>query len=136
MDVHSKKQRSYNMSQIRGRDTKPELTLRKALWSRGFRYRIKSRLPGRPDIVLSSRKVVVFVDGCFWHKCPIHYQQPASNVEFWRRKIAENVSRDERNSSRLCDDGWTVLRVWEHEVNNSLDDVLATIIHAVRRLRT
>src|SRR3990167_909880 len=103
MDVLNPEQRSYCMSRIKGKNTKPEVALRKALWGLGFRYRIKSRLPGKPDIVFPALKVAIFVDGCFWHKCPEHYISPKTRVDFWEKKISGNVERDEiKNTFSNC----------------------------------
>lgn len=118
-DVLSKLQRSYCMSRIRGRDTSPEVQLRKALWRLGFRYRTKSSLPGKPDLVFPRYRTVLFIDGCFWHRCPQHFTRPRSNNAFWKRKIATNVKRDRRVNRELIRLGWCVLRVWEHEVRKS-----------------
>lgn len=121
-DVLSQAQRSYCMSRIKGKNTKPETALRKALWRLGFRYRVKSQLPGKPDIVFPSLKTVVFVDGCFWHKCPDHYIHPKTRADFWKIKIEENVERDKKIDARLEHLGWLVIRVWEHEIKKSLAD--------------
>lgn len=119
-DVLTEGQRSYCMSRIRGRDTKPEVTLRKALWGMGFRYRLKSKLPGKPDLVFPRYRTVVFIDGCFWHKCPVHFQMPKKNRQFWEDKISANVERDERVVKELTDQGWKVVRIWEHQVKDNL----------------
>lgn len=107
------------MAAIKGKDTKPELIVRKYLFSRGLRYRIQDRrLPGRPDIVLPKYKTVVFVDGCFWHGhdgCR-YFRLPQSNVEFWQTKIERNKARDTRNEEELRTTGWHVIRVWECEI--------------------
>ena len=129
-DVHSRKQRSYNMSRIRGKDTGPELTLRKALWASGIRYRIKNTLAGKPDIILVGPKVAVFVDGCFWHRCPTHYKRPKNNADFWEEKINANVLRDKRVNSELTEAGWHVVRFWEHDVKYNL----TTIVSEIRNL--
>ncbi|WP_037991797.1 very short patch repair endonuclease [Teredinibacter turnerae] len=121
-DVLTKEQRSYCMSQIRGKNTKPEVILRKALWSMGHRYRIKNKLPGKPDLVYPSLKVVIFVDGCFWHKCPKHYQPPKTHQIFWENKINANVERDKKNDMLLTTKGWIIVRIWEHEIKESLYD--------------
>ena len=121
-DVLTTQQRAYCMSQIKGRNTKPEIALRKSLWAVGFRHRIKSKLPGKPDIVYPSLKTVIFVDGCFWHKCPEHYQKPKTRAEFWENKIRGNVERDRKNNILLKEQGWFVIRVWEHEIKESLAD--------------
>lgn len=104
------------MGRRKGKDTKPEMIVRKYLFSRGLRFRIQARkLPGRPDIVLPKYKTVIFVDGCFWHGhegCR-YYRLPKSNVEFLREKIERNVARDARNEAELIAMGWRVIRVWE-----------------------
>lgn len=121
MDVHDSKTRSYNMSRIRGHNTKPEILFRRALWGAGFRYRLHSKLPGKPDICFISKKIVVFIDGCFWHRCPVHYVAPRTRSDFWEKKVAENVARDEKINVKLISEGWTVLRFWEHEVKENTD---------------
>ena len=120
-DVLTKEQRSYNMSQIRGRDTKPELLLRKYLFSNGLKgYRVRSRLPGKPDIVFTRYKIAVFVDGCFWHRCPRCFVKPTSNITFWEKKIDGNVRRDKEINKTLRKQGWKVIRFWEHEIKKDL----------------
>lgn len=119
-DVLTPNQRQYCMSRNRGTRTGPEERLRKALWHTGFRYRIHHGLPGKPDIVFPSMKLVVFVDGCFWHGCPLHYQAPLHNAAFWQEKITANRKRDMNVTSRLEAEGWQVLRFWEHEVKSDL----------------
>lgn len=108
------------MAAVRGRDTKPEVALRRALHSAGLRYRVNYRveLPGirvRPDIAFTRRKVAVFVDGCFWHRCPEHATAPKDNARFWSAKLARNVARDRKQDAALGAAGWKVIRVWEHE---------------------
>lgn len=119
-DVHTPEQRSHNMAQIKSKNTKPELLLRKELWKRGARYRLKNNLSGKPDLVFPGAKAVIFVDGCFWHKCPEHFKAPKSNVEFWIKKIGRNVERDQKVRSTLSDNGWLVIQVWEHEIKQAL----------------
>lgn len=122
-DVHSPKVRSYNMSQIRGKDTKPEELVRKYLFSQGFRYRKNdSRLPGKPDIVLPKYRMVIFINGCFWHKhegCRF-FVWPKNNADFWRKKILSNVERDQRNYAELQQLGWNIIVVWECELKKEL----------------
>jgi DNA mismatch endonuclease (patch repair protein) len=107
------------MQRQRRRDTKPEVAIRRLLHAAGFRFRIDALLePGlrtRGDIVWRGRKLVVFVDGCFWHGCPEHATQPKSNADWWREKLAGNVARDRRTDAELTARGWRVLRYWEHE---------------------
>lgn len=132
-DVLSPEQRSYCMSQIKGKNTKPEVALRKALWSLGYRYRIKSRLPGKPDLTFPSYRAVVFVDGCFWHKCPDHFVQPKTRAQFWTDKIESNVARDQKNNEVLESQGWQVVRIWEHEIKNSLEDSVARVVEVLEK---
>lgn len=115
-DVHSPSVRSYNMSRIRGKDTKPEEITRKYLFSLGFRYRKNvSSLPGKPDIVLPKYKACIFVNGCFWHMhegCK-YFVWPKSNAEFWKAKIEKNVERDRLVQAELKRLGWRVFVIWE-----------------------
>ena len=115
-DVHDTAIRSYNMSRIKGKDTKPEETVRKYLVSKGFRYRKNvSTLPGKPDIVLPKYKTCIFVHGCFWHKhegCK-YFVWPKSNEEFWKDKLEKNVARDKNEQAELEKMGWHILIVWE-----------------------
>lgn len=115
------------MSSVRGTNTKPELLLRNALWHKGLRYRLNSALPGKPDIVLTRYKIVIFVDGCFWHCCPVHGSLPETNTTFWKSKIARNVERDNEVNVLLEQNGWRVIRVWEHEIKQSLEKVMERI---------
>lgn len=131
-DVLTKSERSYCMSRIRGRDTKPEVMLRITLWKRGLRYRIHSSLPGRPDIVFPARKIAIFVDGCFWHRCPQHWKAPETNAEFWEQKILANQLRDVRVNRELEEAGWRVFRVWEHDVRQSLLTTADRLISSIR----
>ncbi|GAA4162763.1 very short patch repair endonuclease [Gryllotalpicola daejeonensis] len=105
------------MRSNKGRDTKPELAVRRLLHAAGLRYRVNyTVLPRRTaDIAFTRAKVAVFIDGCYWHGCAEHYQRPASNMEFWDAKVAANRARDLETTARLGAAGWTVLRFWEHE---------------------
>jgi DNA mismatch endonuclease (patch repair protein) len=109
------------MSKIRSKSTKPELALRKALFARGFRYRVNDKhLPGKPDIVLPKYKTVIFLHGCFWHRhkgCKYAYT-PKTNTKFWVDKITSNAERDKVNFQRLTALGWNVLTVWECEIRH------------------
>lgn len=127
-DVLTPTQRKYNMSRIRGKNTGPEVKLRKLLWSQGIRgYRLHYNLPGKPDIVFTRKKIAIFIDGCFWHKCPRCFQEPETRKEFWMKKIECNIKRDQKNTKELQDKGWTVLRFWEHDIRKTPDDVLRKI---------
>lgn len=122
MDVHTKQQRSYNMSRIRSKNTKPEIKFRKYVWDNGLRgYRIHSKLPGKPDLYFGKTKVAVFIDGCFWHKCPKCYVPPKSNKKFWREKIEKNIARDIKNDVTLKEMGIDIIRFWDHELKDNVD---------------
>ena len=121
-DKFSKETRSYIMSRIRGKDTKPEILVRKYLFARGLRFRKNDkRYPGRPDVVLPKYKTAVFVHGCFWHLhegCK-YAKMPKSNVEYWEKKLYGNRERDARNKEELKAMGWKVITVWECELKKS-----------------
>jgi DNA mismatch endonuclease (patch repair protein) len=114
-DVHTKKQRSYNMSRVRASETKAELKLTSFFKALGFVYQPKN-IYGKPDFVHRKEKIAIFIDGCFWHKCPKHFKAPASNKKFWKDKINKNVKRDKAVIKKLRKDGWRVIRIWEHDV--------------------
>lgn len=122
-DVHNKETRSYNMSQIKGKDTKPEVLVRQFLFSKGLRFRKNDkRYPGHPDIVLPKYKTIVFVHGCFWHLhegCR-YAVMPLSNVAFWKKKLYDNRARDYRNQTMLTQMGWKVIIVWECQLKKEL----------------
>ena len=129
-DTHSKEVRSRNMSHIRITNSKPEETVRKILFSHGFRYRKNVKtLPGKPDIVLPKYKTVIFVNGCFWHKhnCP-RFVWPSTNTDYWIPKIQRNVERDISNHAELASLGWKVIVVWECELKKKcLDDTITRL---------
>lgn len=133
-DTVTVERRSEIMRRIRGRDTQPELKVRRGLHRMGFRYRLHRKdLPGKPDIVLTRHRAVVFVHGCFWHRhdgCRMA-TTPASNVEFWKRKFAANVERDQRNRQALVAAGWRVLIVWECETRH-IEPLLARLAARLR----
>lgn len=121
MDIYNREKRSEVMSKVRTTGTAPEMIVRRKLHSLGFRYRLHNKkLPGKPDVVLSKHRSVIFVHGCFWH----HHtacgksKLPTSNVEFWRNKILSNVKRDEKVVTELAELGWRVLVIWECETKN------------------
>jgi DNA mismatch endonuclease, patch repair protein len=126
-------QRSSNMAAVKRSDTKPELALRKALHSQGYRFRkdYPIRVSGyliRPDIAFTRKRLAVFVDGCFWHRCPSHGQVPATNTSFWSAKLEANESRDRTQDRLLLESGWHVLRIWEHQ---SVEDGLEMVTTAL-----
>ncbi|WP_082306082.1 very short patch repair endonuclease [Achromobacter piechaudii] len=122
VDTLSPDQRSQRMARVKSRDTKPELAVRRALYARGFRYRLQDRrLPGKPDIVFHGRKKIIFVHGCFWHMhdvaCSLS-RMPKSNLDFWRPKLEGNRNRDEMKLEELRALGWKVIVVWECELRD------------------
>jgi DNA mismatch endonuclease (patch repair protein) len=120
-DVHSKQTRSYNMSRVKGKDTKPEMLVRKFLFSKGYRYRLHVKdLPGKPDIVLPKYKTVIFVNGCFWHGhegCK-YYVIPKTRTEWWLQKINSNKQRDSDNFHRLSETNWKIVSIFECELKS------------------
>lgn len=129
-DIVDKQTRSRMMSGIRGRDTRPELLVRKGLFGRGFRYRLHvPDLPGKPDLVLPKYSAVIFVNGCFWHGHDCHlFRMPSTRPEFWRKKIEGNIARDKATKQSLGDMGWRQMTIWECAVKGRtrlpLEDVL------------
>ena len=120
--------RSQQMARIRGKDTSPELRLRRALWAAGHRYRIHYPTPaGRADIALVKARIAIYLDGCFFHGCPEHYVRPRSRTDFWSAKLRDNVERDRRQTLALEAAGWRVYRVWEHQVFEAIDVVVQRI---------
>jgi len=120
-DIHNRQTRSYNMSQVKGRDTKPEILVRKLLFASGFRFRLHERkLPGKPDIVLPKYRTVIFVHGCFWHQhkgCK-KASIPKSNTEFWGKKLFDNTERDKKVIIELQDLGYNVFVIYECQTSN------------------
>ena len=116
-----------SMKGNRGKNTKPEMMLRSALHKEGLRIRIHYNLIGKPDIVFSSHKLTVFVDGCYWHGCPKCYKEPKTNTEYWKNKIARNKQRARTVNRQLNRDGWSVMRIWEHDVLKNIDSAITRI---------
>lgn len=136
-DVHSPEIRSYNMSRIRGKDTKPEITVRKFLHSKGFRFRLhKKDLPGKPDIVLSKYKTVIFIHGCFWHghKNCKYFVVPKTRTKWWLNKIERNKQLDSENLLKLKGAGWKVFTIFECKLKPNLR--AKTLENLVKRLKT
>lgn len=135
-DVHNAETRSYNMSQIRSKNTKPEVTLRKELFANGFRFRIHAKdLPGKPDIVLKKYQTVIFVHGCFWHghKDCKYFVVPKTRTEWWMNKITGNQQNDIKNRAILKQDGWNVIDVFECELKK--DKITTTINQLIKDLK-
>ena len=132
-DVHNKATRSYNMSRISGKNTKPEMLVRKFLFSHGFRYRLNVKtLPGKPDIVLPKYKTVIFVNGCFWHGhegCK-YFVVPKTRTEWWLNKIKETQKRDREAEIELNVLGWKVITIWECELKpKTVQSTLNSLLH-------
>jgi DNA mismatch endonuclease (patch repair protein) len=139
-DVHTPATRSYNMSQIKGKDTKPELLVRQYLHAQGLRYRLHDKtLPGKPDIVLPKYKTIVFVHGCFWHKhegCA-KAAAPKTRTEWWQEKIGRNVINDERQQTELALKGWKVLTIWECRLKSALrENTLSQLFTQITKLES
>jgi DNA mismatch endonuclease (patch repair protein) len=119
------------MVRQRRRDTAPEVAIRRLLFAQGFRYRVDATLPSmrrRADLLFKTARIAVFVDGCFWHGCPEHGTRPKSNAAWWAGKLDRNIQRDRDTDQRLVADGWTVVRIWEHEPPASAAVKIAGIV--------
>lgn len=117
-DSHTKKQRSYNMSRIRSSWTAPELLIHNLLKGNKVKHKMHPKIAGSPDLILKDSKTAVFIHGCFWHKCPKCYIEPKTKRSYWLPKIEKNVRRDRDNIKTLEDNGWKVIKIWEHEIRN------------------
>ena len=121
MDNLTRKQRKYTMSQVGQRDTDAEIIFRKYLWKKGVRgYRTRTKVFGKPDLYFAHRKFAVFIDGCFWHKCPLCKSIPISNRNYWLSKLKNNAARDKKTTKLLRKQKIKVLRLWEHEIKGNL----------------
>lgn len=138
MDTLSAEQRHNNMAAIKGKGTKPEMIVRKFLWSRGFRYRVNNaRLPGHPDLVLRKYRTCIFVNGCFWHghKNCRYYIIPKTNTDFWIRKITRNIERDRQEQLQLARMGWHCITVWECELKREKrDETLESLAYTLNHI--
>ncbi|MFE4573072.1 very short patch repair endonuclease [Paenibacillus chitinolyticus] len=132
-DRLSKEQRSKLMKAVKGKNTLLEAKVTKALWHKGVRFRknVKS-LIGKPDIAIKKLKLVVFLDSCFWHGCPIHCKVPKSNVEFWKLKIDRNIKRDLEVTRHYREIGWDIIRIWEHELKDNFEGEVNKIIDIIK----
>ncbi len=137
----SSEARRRNMQAIRSRDTKPERLVRQLLHAAGLRYRVSAKplpdLRRTADIVFRPAKVAVFIDGCYWHGCPVHYVSPKTNPGYWSDKVAGNVARDRDTDQRLTAAGWLVMRFWEHEASDAcarqIEDTVRVRLSLLRR---
>lgn len=127
-DRISKERRSKIMRSIRAQ-SKLENTVSRAHWRKGLRFRKNDRsLYGTPDISIKKYKLVIFIDSCFWHRCPIHGTMPKTNTEFWENKLKRNVEHDQEVTAHYEEQGWTILRIWEHELKADFDGVVGNIV--------
>jgi DNA mismatch endonuclease (patch repair protein) len=134
-DCFAPAKRSAIMRAVKSQDTRLEVTFRSKLWAKGLRYRLKSRLPGKPDLVFPTARVSVFIDSCFWHACPRHCRYPKSNQSYWTVKLLRNRERDRivtRSHKKL---GWKVVRIWEHAIV-AMPDICVARIEEVISKRT
>ncbi len=137
MDVLTPEQRRRCMSAVRGGDTEPEILLRKALHALGFRYRLHDRsLPGKPDLIFSGKRTVIFIHGCFWHRhdCKSGRSVPLTRVDFWKKKLADNRERDVRNLRQIRKLNWKVIVVWECKLKGkALDRSLRRVVRFLKK---
>lgn len=126
-DVHTKEQRSYNMAMIKGKWTRQEKKIHNYLKGMKIEHEMHPKIEGKPDMLIKNSKVLVFLDGCFWHKCPRCFKEPETNREFWLSKIEKNVKNDKEITKKLKGEGWKILRLWEHEVKENLQDCIKRI---------
>lgn len=123
-DIMTREQRRKTMSSIRA-VSKLESIVASELWKKGYRFRRNTRkMMGTPDISIKKYKIVIFIDSCFWHQCPIHGNMPKTNVEFWEKKFARNKERDQEVDEYYEEKDWNIKRIWEHEVRQNLDGVI------------
>jgi len=123
------------IKKVRSKETKIEMKVRKTLWHKGLRYRKNYKeLIGTPDIAFPNQKLVIFLDSCFWHGCPLHFREPKSNQKFWQDKIKRNRERDAEQTEHYVCQGWVILRFWEHEIDSDFDRVIYDIISTYQNL--
>ena len=131
----SREQRSRNMSRIRSKNTRPEIDVRRYLFSRGFRYRVNYNITGKPDIAFPKKKLAIFIHGCFWHLHGCKYStMPKTNKQFWENKLNRNKIRDKIVESRLNDEGWNIYTVWECELKENKEDCLKRLEEYIETL--
>lgn len=128
--------RSKNMRAIKSQ-SKLENKVSKAVWKNGMRFRKNNKsLFGKPDISIKKYKIVIFIDSCFWHVCPIHSNRPKNNKEFWEKKLNRNVERDKEVTNFYIKNNWHILRIWEHEIKEDFDGVIRKIITFIENLKS
>ena len=126
-DTISKEKRSQIMSKVKSKNTELEVSFRKKLWNKRRHYRLHYKVAGKPDLVFVSKRIAVFIDSCFWHKCPLHHRQPNSNKEYWIPKLKRNEERAKEVNKNLIKEGWKVIRIWEHEIKDNQDKSIKKI---------
>ena len=135
-DNLTQNQRRKNMQAIKSTSS-IEAIFSKELWKRGLRFRRNVQsLYGKPDISIKKYKVVIFIDSCFWHQCPIHFIPPKSNIDYWERKINRNVSRDKEVTKHYQEIGWHVLRIWEHAIKEDLNMTVESTFQTIQTITT
>lgn len=134
-DNHTVDQRKKNMQAIKS-ISKLEEIVSKALWKKGLRFRRNvNTLFGKPDIAIKKYKIVIFIDSCFWHCCPLHGNIPKSNVKYWEKKLQRNIERDKKVNSYYTEQGWHIIRIWEHEIKRDLELTINKILCKVNRVK-
>lgn len=134
-DKITPEQRSKVMQSIHAQ-SKLENQISKALWKKGLRFRKNVRnLYGTPDISIKKYKLVIFIDSCFWHSCPLHGKMPKSNQEFWQKKLQRNVEHDKEVTSYYLDKGWNIMRIWEHDIKENFDHIIEIIFSFVEEAK-
>ncbi|PWW32299.1 T/G mismatch-specific endonuclease [Cytobacillus oceanisediminis] len=135
VDVMTKEQRRNNMKAIKS-ISKLEDIVSSQLWKEGIRFRRNSKyLFGKPDISIKKYKIVIFIDSCFWHQCPVHGNSPKTNTSFWKKKLDRNVERDKEVTEYYKDQGWHIKRVWEHEIKNDIEKVVEDLVTFITRAK-
>ncbi|MGV2941940.1 very short patch repair endonuclease [Mesobacillus sp. LC4] len=134
-DTHSKEQRTKNMQAIKSR-SKLEDKVSKALWMKGYRFRKNTKLFGKPDISIQKFKIVIFIDSCFWHVCPMHSNSPKSNQEYWIKKLNRNQERDREVNQFYISNKWNLLRIWEHDLKKDFNGSIETISKFIDNIKS
>lgn len=136
VDVFTKEQRSKNMKAIRSTGSSLENTVTRELWRRGFRFRRNVRkVLGCPDIAIQKDNIVIFIDSCFWHSCPIHGKVPSSNIDYWNKKLLRNKEQDREVTEYYIKKRWNILRIWEHELKEDFNGAVDKIIEFIKIVR-
>ncbi|MDQ0197089.1 very short patch repair endonuclease [Neobacillus ginsengisoli] len=133
-DKITKEQRSSNMKAIKS-ISKLENRVSKALWEKGIRFRKNSKLFGKPDISIQKYKIVIFIDSCFWHVCPLHSNMPKSNQDYWIKKLNRNQERDKEVNEYYYEKGWHLLRVWEHELKEDFSGMVDKLEQFINQIK-